>query len=156
MNGAFVRYVRWIALKSCPDRTGTHLLPLSKIKKAVVLLDSGDDSLEETVKAARKFFDSHGILFRTICPNHRSVNWYGKLKKEKDPMKLWSEDILISLAGQNSFTYEYAARTSKAKFKVGRYQLGEVFDFVVRDPEGRMSRQLDVFNAVVDYLQKID
>jgi hypothetical protein len=51
---------------------------------------------------------------------------------------------------------EYLIRTSGARFKIGRKQLGgDVFDVVLRDPGDKTLSQLESFNAVKDFLLKI-
>ena len=54
------------------------------------------------------------------------------------------------------FAIEYMARTSKARFKIGRRQMsGNLFDLVISDPAGKNISQLESFTAIKSYLTKI-
>ena len=48
------------------------------------------------------------------------------------------------------------ARTSTAKFKIGRKQMeGNLFDLVINDPEDKPISQMESFKAIQSYLTKI-
>ena len=65
-------------------------------------------------------------------------------------------DLFISLIKDPEFAIEYMARTSTAKFKIGRKQMeGNLFDLVINDPEDKQISQMESFKAIQSYLTKI-
>ena len=152
---------RKIAIKKHASTVPTGIVPMSQIRRATVFIDSFDADASPTRKAVKDYFDPLGIAVKIICPQKWDINLFGWLKPErpldgKDPGE-WNEDLFISMTNDDKFfASEYAARCSKAKFKVGRRQLkGKVFDLVVTNPEDKLPLQHVVFKCIVDYLNKI-
>ncbi|MBO6248420.1 MAG: hypothetical protein J6N54_06380, partial [Bacteroidales bacterium] len=87
----------------------------------------------------------------------KDLDWLGRPNKYKmGVLEERAPDVFISLIKEPDFAIEYMARTSKARFKIGRKQLGgDLFDLVVSDPAGKDLSQLDSFNAMKVYLGKI-
>lgn len=131
-------------------------MPIGDIKKAVVFVDNDADA-DFASKAVRKFFEGHGIPVMIICPEKWDINLFGWLKKQNlQKESKWDADILISLAGPENFAAEHLARCSRARFKVGRFDLKEnVFDIVIANREHQLPRQPIAFETVVEYLLKV-
>ena len=71
-------------------------------------------------------------------------------------LKEMNPDVFISLINDPGFAVEYMARTSNARFKIGRKQLpGNLFDLVIKDPAGKDLSQLQSFQAMKEYLNRI-
>ena len=172
----FQNFFRKQSLKRHSSNVQTEILPISKIKSYAAIIDVEDTSYDSCKTAIINFFrhyEINGIIFfqdfREISSGERLItsiqttitkkdlNWYGrpsdyklKVLAERDP------DILICLIADPSYPMEYLIRTSKARFKIGRKQLGgNVFDVVLQDPEGKHISQLESFNAVKNLLLKI-
>ncbi|MBO4427843.1 MAG: hypothetical protein J5771_05125 [Bacteroidales bacterium] len=127
-----------IILSLLGSRVKTGFTPLSKVKKAAVLLCGDDPDYQQTADDVQKFFDAYGIAVQIVAVRR------GHLIKVRRKV-----DLFISLLPVNGFKAEYVARRSKALFKVGRYQMRkETFDLVVSDPEGRRYPQREVFSTI--------
>ena len=87
----------------------------------------------------------------------KDLDWLGRPSRYKmNVLEEQSPDLFISLIKNPDFSIEYMARTSKARFKIGRQQMsGNLFDLVISDPEGKEVSQLDSFSAIKSYLTKI-
>ena len=169
-------YFRKRSLRKNSSTTPTGILPLGKIRSYVAIIDAEEGTFDSCKTAIMNFFRSNDIKgcvffqdFRKIGSEDRLItsiqttitkkdlNWYGrpsdyklKVLAERDP------DILICLLNDPSYPMEYLIRTSGARFKIGRKQLGgDVFDVVLRDPGDKTLSQLESFNAVKDFLLKI-
>ena len=143
------------------SKTNTYDIVWHSYPLIANMIDCFDADASPTRKAVKDFFDPLGIAVKLICPQKWDINIFGWLKPErpldgKDPED-WNEDLFISMANDEKFfASEYAARCSRAKFKVGRRQLkGKVFDLVVTNPEDKLPLQHVVFNYIADYLSKI-
>jgi len=137
----------------------TALTPLSKIKSAVVYVDTstGEDT-QVICRTVQQYFDYHNIPVTILCPVRRDLNVYGRLKNHvRGTRDSRQEDLFISLAASpENFAAEYEARCSVARFKVGRCKLpDELFDLVVADPEEGGASQIAAFAAIKDFLDKI-
>ena len=86
-----------------------------------------------------------------------SVSSLGRPNKYKlNVLKEMNPDVFISLINDPGFAVEYMARTSNARFKIGRKQLpGNLFDLVIKDPAGKDLSQLQSFQAMKEYLNRI-
>ncbi len=154
----------------------TEILPLSKIKTYVAIIDVEDSSFDACKSTIMNYFrgmDINGAVFfqdfRKIGSEDRLItsiqttitkkdlDWLGRPNKYKmGVLEERAPDVFISLIKEPDFAIEYMARTSKARFKIGRKQLGgDLFDLVVSDPAGKDLSQLDSFNAMKNYLGKI-
>ena len=161
--------------KHCSD-VPTEILPLNQIKSYVAVIDVEDSTFDACKTNIMNYFrgmDIRGAVFfqdfRKIGSEDRLItsiqttitkkdlDWLGRPNKYK--MGVLAEqnpDVFISLIKEPDFAIEYMARTSKARFKIGRKQLGgDLFDLVVSDPAGKNVSQLDSFNAMKVYLGKI-
>ena len=120
------------------SRVKTGFIPLSKVKKAAVLLCGDDPDFEQTAIDVIKFFDRYGIAVEIV-----------PVRKGRLIVVRRNVDLFISLLPENGFKAEYVARRSKALFKVGRYQMRkETFDLVVSDPEGKRYPQREVWDTI--------
>jgi len=143
---------RKIALRRHESLVESCILPLSEIKRATVFVDSSDPDSDPTRKAVQDFFSSKGISVKIICPQKWDINWHGFLKQYDDS----EPDLFISLAYYENFAAEYASRCSTARFKIGRRQLeGNVFDVVIYNPEDQLPLQHVSFEAIRDFLLKV-
>ena len=120
------------------SRVKTGFTPLSKVKKAAVLLCADDPDFEATAIDVVKFFDAHGIAVEIV-----------PVRKGRLIVVSRKVELFISLLPENGFKAEYVARRSRALFKIGRYQMRrETFDLVVSDPEGKRFPQREVFSTI--------
>ncbi len=160
MKNPIVAFFRWIAVRRGRSTVPTSLIPLTKVRDALVFVD-GTDPDEDTDRiccTVRQFFDYHNIPVQILCPGKRDINLWGYVRKRvRGTSEFRQEDLFISLAGSpDNFAAEYEARCSTARFKVGRYQLrGSVFDLVVAVPGDGESSQSSAFSAIKDFLDKI-
>lgn len=170
------RLLRKQALRKNAAGGKTGITPLGDVRSAVAFIDVEDPSWESCKNALMAFFRDKGIKgdifffdFRKLSEGERLItsiattvlkkdlNWYGKPSQEKVDLMLRGEpDLFLSLLASDAFPIEYMARCSRARFKVGRIQLpGEVFDLVVREPDGKACSQLDIFREMSDILERI-
>ena len=154
----------------------TEILPLSKIKTYVAIIDVEDPTFDSCKSNIMNYFrgmDINGAVFfqdfRKIGSEDRLItsiqttitkkdlDWIGRPNKYKmGVLEERAPEVFISLIKEPDFAIEYMARTSKARFKIGRKQLsGRIFDLVITDPEGKEISQLESFNAIKKYLLKI-
>jgi len=154
----------------------TEILPLSKIKSYVAIIDVEDPSFDTCKSNIMNYFrgmDIRGAVFfqdfRKIGSEDRLItsiqttitrkdlDWIGRPNKYKmGVLEEQAPDVFISLIKEPDFAIEYMSRTSKARFKIGRKQIGgDLFDLVVSDPEGKDLSQQESFNAMKMYLGKI-
>lgn len=148
--------VRKIALRKKASTEPTRIIPLTELGKATVLVDMDADA-DFVSRDVKKFFDAHNVPVQVMNLQKWDVNIFGMVKKNKmQEMHDWDADLFISLAGPENFTAEYASRCSRARFKVGRYELpGNVFDIVIANREHQLPRQQVAFATIVEYLLKI-
>lgn len=176
MRERIKNFFRRQSLRRHESHVATGIIPLSKIKSYAAIIDVADPTYDSCKTAIINFFrhyEINGIIFfqdfRDIGNDDRlftsvqttitkkDLNWYGRpsdykleVLKERDP------DIMLCLIDNPSYPMEYLVRTSNAKFKIGRRQLGgNVFDMVIQDPEGKEITQLESFTAIKDMILKI-
>ena len=146
----------------------TAIAPLSKMKKAVVLLDSDDPQIEQTLKAIDKFFTPKGIEVKkyvfcfkekkelTGCIPVYSYNRgiFGTIISRSKRVDR-NVDMFISLLSPDIWLSRYEASCSKAEFKIGRAQIKkDIYDFVLTGSEGKSLNA--VFLAIADILEKVN
>lgn len=145
---------RHIALKKNRSKVKTAILPLSRIKKAFVLLDSTEPDYGRAEKSVREFFEGHGIEACILAPGKKDLDLFHRIKKKYRINR--DEDLFLSLYPFNRFEAEYEAKCSGAKFKVGRYPFREpVFDLIVHNRENEFPEQWEAFESIKDLLGKI-
>jgi len=155
MVDPFTVLVRKIAVSRHASKVPTRIMPMSKVSKAAVFIDGAGADSNVARKLAQTYFASLNIPVLIIAPQAWDLNKFGWMKKSS-VVEEWGEDFFLSLAESDNFASEYAARCSKAKFKVGRAKLpGNVFDIVVSNPENSLPRPHQVFNVIKDYLDRI-
>ncbi len=174
---AFVKSIfRKRSLRRHASTVPTGILPLGKIKSYVAVIDVEDSTFDTCKTNIMNYFrgmDIRGSVFfqdfRKIGSEDRLItsiqttitkkdlDWLGRPNKYKmGVLEEQDPDLFISLIKDPDFAIEYMARTSKARFKIGRKQLGgDLFDLVVSDPAGKSVSQQDCFNAIKVYLGKI-
>lgn len=170
-----IAFARKRSLKGCakdPDLTG--LEPLSSIGKVSVFFDADLPASAQLITYVSDYFNSRGKevcvfamlmgmqtlnegLQKAVFFHKEDVNWFGRLKRGKRYHTTdVGEDMFISLLGEDTFAVEYAARCSSARFKVGRKQLsGNVYDLVVSDSGSEPADQRKVFDAIMEFVEKI-
>lgn len=169
-------FFRKRSLRKHSSTVPTGILPLDKIHSYVAIIDVEDQSFDTCKTAIMNFFRAHNIKgcvffqdFRKIGSEDRLItsiqttitrkdlDWIGRPSRYKlNVLEEQAPDLFISLVRNPDFAIEYMARTSKAKFKIGRAQMdGNLFDFIICDPEGKNVSQLDSFTAIKGYLTKI-
>lgn len=159
MKGPVTYLARRIAVRKHASTVPTGLLPLSKIRKAAVLLNALDPDLEITKKEVRKFFEPFGIEVLFLAPMKWDVNCFGWLKEKfRCPEgSVRDEDLFISLeADPEYFVAEYELKCSTARFKISRFQLeGNVADISISNPENSIPRSPEAFEVIRDFLLRI-
>ena len=87
----------------------------------------------------------------------KDLDWIGRPSKYKQGvLEEQNPDVFISLIKDPEFAIEYMTKTSKARFKIGRKQMdGNLFDLVISDPAGKNISQLESWEAIKNYLGKI-
>ena len=160
MKNPLLTFCRRLVLRRDHSTAPTTLMPLAKVKRATVFVDSTVQEEDPTrvCGTVRQFFDYHGIPVTILCPQKGDLNLLGYLKKRvRGTHESRQEDLFISLAASpDNFAAEYESRCSPARFKVGRCRLdGDVFDLVVAVPENGEATQAAAFSAIKDYLNKI-
>ena len=169
-------FFRKKSLRRHSSTVPTEILPLSKIHSYVAIIDAEESSFDACKTAIMNFFRAHDIKgcvffqdFRKIGSEDRLItsiqttitkkdlDWVGRPSRYKlNVLEEQNPDLFISLVKDPDFPIEYMARTSKARFKIGRRQLsGNLFDLVISDPAGKNISQLDSFMAIKSYLTKI-
>lgn len=169
-------WIRKRVLKKNESGEPTGLLPLSKIRSAVVFIDVEDPSFDNCKIAVQNFFRERSIKgeifffdFRKLTEGERLItsitntvlkkdlNWYGRPSQEKMDLMLAGEpDLFISLLPRNDFPIEYMAKCSRSPFKVGRRQLpGDIFDLVIIDPEDNPCQEDEAFARMIAMMEKI-
>ena len=157
MTDPVTSLARWLALRKRASKAPTHIIPLEDVHKVVVFLDTADPDTDLAKKQIKIFFDRLGAEVVFLAPRKWEVNLFGWMKNiSKLGLRDLDEDLFISLADSYNFAAEYAARCSRATFKVGHEQLkGGVFDLVVSKREHILPRQGEIFEAMTEYLLKI-
>lgn len=166
---------RCLRRNASPVETG--ILPLSRIHRAVALIDVEDTSFDLCKNRLIAFFREHNIHgeiffldFRKLGEGERLItsingtilrkdlNWFGRPSDEK--MRLLNEgepDLLISTVREKNYAYEYLVKASHAKFKVGRMQIpgSKVFDVVLSEKEDRILSEADAFAGLARLMEKM-
>lgn len=169
-------FFRKSSLRKHASTVQTEILPLSKIHSYVAIIDADESTFDACKTAIMNFFRGHDIKgcvffqdFRKIGSEDRLItsiqttitkkdlDWIGRPSRYKlNVLEEQAPDLFISLIKNPDFAIEYMARTSKARFKIGRRQMeGNLFDLVISDPSGKDISQLDSFTAIKSYLTKI-
>ena len=164
------------SLKKYASTVPTGILPLDRIRSAVVLLDVEDTSFDTCKNDIIVFFRDRGIKadiffvdLRKLTEGERLItsitgtvlkkdlNWFGRPSKEKIAQLSEPEpDLLISLFPKNDFPGEFMAKVSRARFKIGREQLpGNTFDLVIKDPADKQYSEAELFREIVKFFSKI-
>lgn len=164
------------SLRKHASTVPTGILPLNQIKSYVAIIDVEDTSYDTCKSAILNYFRSLDIRgavffqdFRKIGSEDRLItsiqttitkkdlDWLGRPNKYKlGVLEDQNPDLFISLIKNPEFAIEYMARTSTAKFKIGRKQMdGNIFDLIISDPAGKDISQMESFNAIKIYLEKI-
>ncbi len=170
------KFFRKRSLRKHSSTIPTEILPLGKIRSYVAIIDVEEPTFDACKTAIMNFFRSHDIKgcvffqdFRKIGSEDRLItsiqttitkkdlDWIGRPSRYKlNVLEEQAPDLFISLIKDPDFTIEYMARASKARFKIGRQQLGgNLFDLVISDPAGKDISQMDSFTAIKSYLTKI-
>lgn len=159
MIGPVTYLARRIALKKHASTVPTGLLPLSEVRKAVVLLSAMDPDIEIIKKEVKKFFEPFDIEVLFLAPMKWDINYFGWLKEKfRCPEGIErNEDLFISLEpDRDLFVAEYELRCSTARFKISRFQLpGDVADISVFNPESAIPRAPEALEVIKDFLLKI-
>lgn len=170
------KFFRKSSLRKHSSTIPTEILPLGKIHSYVAIIDAEESTFDECKTAIMNFFRVHDIKgcvffqdFRKIGSEDRLItsiqttitkkdlDWIGRPSRYKlNVLEEQAPDLFISLIKNPDFAIEYMARTSKARFKIGRRQMsGNLFDLVISDPAGKNISQLESFTAIKSYLTKI-
>lgn len=154
-----IKYIsRVLALRKWKSSNSRAIVPLSKVKSAVVLVDSSAEDASSVSRSVKQFFDYKSIPVELLCPVKEQLNYAGYLRKK---FRLFNgtrqEDLYISLVTDpEDFAARFEALCSPASFKVGCCQFeGESFDMLVSSPEGVEASQSARFSAIKEYLSKI-
>ena len=151
------RLVRARALRRHASTTPTGIVPLDRIREAVVFIDASTQAVAVLSDDVRAFFAERGIALRILSPQPQELNWYGRIRPpRKGTPPPPAEDLFVSLCAPDNFASTFAAVSSPARFKVGRAQLpGNVYDIVVKDREGVCESAITVFKTMTQLLNQI-
>lgn len=116
------------------------------IKSAVVLLDADAVDFNDAALLVERYFRERGIALQLKAVHKRGLFFVRR-----------NVDLFVSLLPEPRCLLSCFARRSRAKFKVGRFQLkrGQVFDLVVSDKAGSPSLQTAVFKQIIYILERI-
>lgn len=169
-------YFRKRSLRKHSSTVSTGIVPLADIRSYVAIIDVEESTFDPCKTAIMNFFRAHNIKgcvffqdFRKIGSEDRLItsiqttitkkdlDWIGRPSRYKlNVLEEQAPDLFISLVKNPEFSIEYMARTSKARFKIGRSQLGgNIFDLVISDPAGKNVSQMECFSVIKSYLTKI-
>ena len=169
-------FFRRRSLRKNASSEPTGIKPLREFKSAVVFVDVEDTSFDECKGAVMSFFRENNLRgdifffdFRKLNDGERLItsitntvlkkdlNWFGRPSLEKvNRMLECNSDVFISLMDMTDYPLQYMAKCSKASFKIGRKQLtGNTFDMVISDPKDTPLTQVQIFDAIKTYLNKI-
>ena len=129
----------------------TGIVPLRRVASAAVIIDVEDTGFDDCKNSVLSYFRGKGIKadvffldFRRLAKGERlitpisttilrrNLNWYGKPSRASAKTLLSLEpDLLVCLVPERTFTAEYLASATRARFKAGRFQ-SPVFDMVYR------------------------
>ncbi|MBO4341219.1 MAG: hypothetical protein J5835_07315 [Bacteroidales bacterium] len=163
-------FVQERSLRKNASNVPTGLLPLEKVKQAVVFLDVEDTSFDSCKNAILSTFKAKGIKadiffldLRRLSKDERLItsitttvlrkdlNWYGRPSREKVQLMLSGQpDLFISLIPAPTYAIEFMASCSRARFKVGRWN-SPVFDLVF----DAGINETDAFAEIVKLMEKI-
>lgn len=151
------RLVRRRALRKHTSTVPTGIVPLDRIRRAVVFIDPSTQAVGVLCDQVRSFFAGKGIPVRILSPQPRDLNWYGRMRRSYlAPGADEAEDLFISLVAPDRFASAFAAVASPARFKVGRAQLpGGTYDIVIKDREDVCESAIIVFKTMTQLLNQI-
>ncbi len=175
MPSFITEFFRSRALRRDASPVPTGFAPLSRVRKAAVFVDGSAPDGGRVISAVRAWFDAQGkevsvyvlnlsdVQFLGEGPlqaaflHKKDVNWYGRIRRRRrTPQVDRDVDLFISLIPEPHFAVLHAAVSSRAVFKVGRFDTPEqLFDLVVRDRDGQPSSQGEVFSTIAGILEKV-
>lgn len=155
---------------------GISVIPISRVKTAVVFLDTTDTSWMEARKQILDFFFQHKIIadFYFIDTNTYKKGFgpstnpeqtlYGedfnlneRARTEKvNTLFSKTPDMIISLINREHPGTESILRACNSKYKVGRMAYKkDFFSLIVSDPEGQAFNQSEAWETMGKYLKAI-
>lgn len=174
MKNPFISLARFFSLARHRSKIPHDICPLSKCKKACVLIDGKDKSAQSCVDEVNAFFSERKLACKVFVIDERkeapvsemkgarmilrkNIKWYGRAKRSnKYPYPDGAEDILVNLLPEDNFTAYYASVCSQARFKVGIYQSGKkpLFDLLITNTQNFSQKQIftqisQVLNSIV-------
>lgn len=136
-------FLRLLLMHSHSSRRPTGITPLSQIHSVVIYVCQDDPHCEPAKIMMKHFFESRGINVRIICSYDRNIRT--------------SSDLFLAMNNKVGISERYAARSSTAKYKVGRHQLRRnIYDVVVTDSSEEPMKVDVMFDAVKDILLKVE
>lgn len=133
------------ALRFLGSKQPTSLMRMKDISQVSVLLDSDSEDVLGADDIIKEYFAGKGIQLVFYPVRSKKL-----IRAHKDTQ------VLLSLVPRNSWHLEYVVRRSRARFKIGRFQLpGNVFDLVVSDPEGESYPQAEVFGRMMELVENL-
>ena len=163
-------------LKKYASTEPTGILSLDQIRSAVAFIDVEDTSYDLCKVEMTNFFRANNIKvdiffidFRKLTDGERLItsitttvlkkdlNIYGRPSREKiDLMLEGNPDLFLSMFPRNEYAVEFMAKCSRARFKIGRFQLPDnTFDLVIKDPAGRAYSEAEAFREIAAFLRRI-
>lgn len=135
--------IRLLCMHSHSSKAPTGITPLCDIRSAVIYVCQEDPHCEPAKVMMRHFFESRGISVRIISSYDRDIRT--------------SSDLFLAMNNKVGISERYAARSSSAKYKVGRHQLRRnVYDVVVSDTSEEPMKVDVAFESVKDILLKVE
>lgn len=175
MPSLLTRLFRRRALRRDASPVATGFAPLSRMRKAAVLVDGSAPDGARVISAVRSWFAARGMdlsvyvfdlsdtqllgegRLQADFIHKKDINWYGRLRRRGRTPRIDPEvDLFVSLIPGPLFAVEHAAVSSRAVMKVGRFDAcGQVFDLVVHDRDDQASTQGEVFTTITGILEKV-
>lgn len=147
-------WFRNLRMKKYSSTLPTGLLPLRKIRSALILLDGTDPGCLKFSERIETFMRAHGIAVSFIYTDLRKigkdttvyacghevinrcdVDWTG-MPDRKGKGRLFSSDVdlFADLTGSDDFTCRFISAVARAGFKIGTVAYpGNPFDLVIAD-----------------------
>ena len=133
---------RRLMLRAHRSKVPTALIPLSRIKSAVVYVNAVEPYCEPFKIKLKDYFRKRGIEVKIISEFDRDLRT--------------DSDFFLALNPRKCINELYAASSSTARFKAGRHQIGKgIYDLVVSDSEEDPLPMKDAFDAIEKMLINI-
>lgn len=165
MKNPIVTLGRAISERRSRSTVSTGFTSLSKVRKAVVMMDACEQSAPKCLEIVKEFFAQRGIECEVLALNlgencflkpedgatlvrKRRIRWYGKVRLYQG-----GEQMFIDLTNGSFYPTLNTAVRSQALFKIARCQYKGIIDLEICASEGHS--QAEVFETVANIITKV-